>query len=138
MRDGKQHGIQFFVQLYTVSEVVGSFLDEIKDEGGTIHFCGALDKVTHSMPNHHVNIYHQEWKSCLETITPDSPYMLLENGEYATLPENLNFIFEVDDLENGLPENIVEQVGVNHDPSNLLHRKEEVHKSNFSETCSTI
>lgn len=64
--------------------------------------------------------------------------MLLENGEYATLPENLNFIFEVDDLENGLPENIVEQVGVNHDPSNLLHRKEEVHTSNFSETCSTI
>ena len=36
--------------------------------------------------------------------------MLLENGEYATLPENLNFIFEVDDLENELPENIVEQV----------------------------
>ena len=60
------------------------------------------------------NIYPQEWKSCLETITPDSPYMLLENGEYATLPENLNFIFEVDDLENELPENIVEQVGVNH------------------------
>ena len=56
------------------------------------------------------NIYPQEWKSCLETITPDSPYMLLENGEYATLPENLNFIFEVDDLENELPENIVEQV----------------------------
>ena len=60
-----------------------------------------------------VNIYFiQEWKSCLETITPDSPYMLLENGEYATLPENLNFIFEVDDLENELPENIVEQVGI--------------------------
>ena len=38
--------------------------------------------------------------------------MLLENGEYATLPENLNFIFEVDDLENELPENIVEQVGI--------------------------
>ena len=37
---------QFSVQLYTVSEVVGSFLDEIKDEGGTIHFCGALDKVS--------------------------------------------------------------------------------------------
>ena len=48
----------------------------------------------------------------METITPDSPYMLLENGEYATLPENLNFIFEVDDLENELPENIVEQVGI--------------------------
>ena len=59
-----------------------------------------------------VNIYIQEWKSCLEPITPDSPYMLLENGEYATLPENLNFIFEVDDLENELPENIVEQVGI--------------------------
>ena len=70
-------------------------LDEIKDKGGTIHFCGSIDK---------------EWKSCLETITPDSPYMLLENGEYATLPEDLNFIFEVDDLENELPENIVEQV----------------------------
>ena len=66
-------------------------------------------------------LYPQEWKSCLETITPDSPYMLLENGEYATLPENLNFIFEVDDLENELPENIVEQVCVNHDPSYLLH-----------------
>ena len=37
---------QLSVQLYTVSEVVGSFLDEIKDEGGTIHFCGALDKVS--------------------------------------------------------------------------------------------
>ena len=103
-----------------MSEVVGSFLDEIKDEGGTIHFCGALDKVTLLKWFHaHVDIYLQEWKSCLETITPDSPYMLLENGEYATLPENLNFIFEVDDLENELPENIVEQVGVNHDlPTN--------------------
>ena len=49
----------------------------------------------------------------METITPDSPYMLLENGEYATLPENLNFIFEVGDLENELPENIVEQVETN-------------------------
>ena len=39
--------------------------------------------------------------------------MLLENGEYATLPENLNFIFEVGDLENELPENIVEQVETN-------------------------
>ena len=39
--------------------------------------------------------------------------MLLENGEYATLPENLNFIFEVADLENELPENIVEQVETN-------------------------
>lgn len=38
--------------------------------------------------------------------------MLLENGEYATLPENLNFIFEVDDLENELPENIVEQIAL--------------------------
>ena len=82
-------------QVYTVSEIMGSFLDEIKDKGGTIHFCGSIDK---------------EWKSCLETITNDSPYMLLENGEYATLPENVNFIFEVDDLENELPENIVEQV----------------------------
>ena len=45
VRGRKQHGFEFFVQLYTVSEVVGSFLDEIKDEGGTIHFCGALDKV---------------------------------------------------------------------------------------------
>ena len=57
-------------------------------------------------------LYPQEWKSCLETITPDSPYMLLENGEYATLPENLNFIFEVDDLDLELPENIVEQVSL--------------------------
>ena len=32
-------------QLYTVSEIIGSFLDEIKDKGGTIHFCGAIDKV---------------------------------------------------------------------------------------------
>ena len=84
-------------QLYTVSEIIGSFLDEIKDNGGTIHFCGSID---------------QEWKSCLETITADSPYMLLENGEYATLPENLNFIFEVDDLDLELPENIVEQVSL--------------------------
>ena len=84
-------------QLYTVSEIIGSFLDEIKENGGTIHFCGSID---------------QEWKSCLETITPDSPYMLLENGEYATLPENLNFIFEVDDLDMELPENIVEQVSL--------------------------
>ena len=83
--------------LYTVSEIIGSFLDEIKDNGGTIHFCGAIDS---------------EWKSCLDTITPDSPYMLLENGEYATLPENLNFIFEVDELEVELPENIVEQVSL--------------------------
>ena len=50
--------------------------------------------------------------------------MLLENGEYATLPENLNFIFEVDDLENELPENIVEQVRINWDPSHLLHSME--------------
>ena len=47
--------------------------------------------------------------------------MLLENGEYATLPENLNFIFEVGDLENELPENIVEQVGFNQEPSHPLH-----------------
>ena len=53
-------------QVYTVSEIVGSFLDEIKDKGGTIHFCGSIDN---------------EWKSCLETITPDSPYMLLENDD---------------------------------------------------------
>ena len=84
-------------QLYTVSEIIDSFLDEIKDNGGTIHFCGSID---------------QEWKSCLETITADSPYMLLENGEYATLPHNLNFIFEVDDLDMELPENIVEQVSL--------------------------
>ena len=96
------------LQVYTVSEIMGSFLEEIKDEGGTIHFCGAIDR---------------EWKSCLETITPDSPYMLLENGEYATLPENLNFIFEVDDLETELPENIVEQV-IHQEPSlySLTHR----------------
>ena len=103
---------QFSVQLYTVSEVVGSFLDEIKDEGGTIHFCGALDKVSNDY-FYALQCRCQEWKSCLETITPDSPYMLLENGEYATLPENLNFIFEVGDLENELPENIVEQVETN-------------------------
>ena len=97
--------------MYTVSELIGSFLEEIKDEGGTIHFCGSLDKVWNELRR--INL-SQEWKSCLETITPDSPYMLLENGEYATLPENLNFIFEVDDLENELPENIVEQVSSFH------------------------
>ena len=79
---------------YSVSKILGSFLKDIGEEGGTIHFCGALDS---------------EWKSCLETITQDSPYMLLENGEYATLPENLNFIFEITDLDEELPENIAEQ-----------------------------
>jgi dynein heavy chain len=82
-------------EVYTVSTIMGSFLEEIGNKGGTIHFCGGLDN---------------EWKSCLETITADSPYMLLENGEYATLPDNLNFVFELTDLENELPENIAEQV----------------------------
>ena len=80
---------------YSVSKILGSFLNDIGENGGTIHFCGALDI---------------EFRSCLETIAPDSPYMLLENGEYATLPSNLNFIFEVTDLESELPDNISEQV----------------------------
>ena len=70
-----------------------------------VHCCGGLDN---------------EWKSCLETITPESPYMLLENGEYATLPDNLNFIFELADLENELPENIAEQVTLVTIPNNKI------------------
>ena len=91
------YGAKFLVpgtNHYSVSKILGSFLTELGETGGTIHFCGALDS---------------EWKSCLETITQDSPYMLLENGEYATLPDNLNFIFEITDLDEELPENIAEQ-----------------------------
>ena len=92
-------------EVYTVSKIMCSFLEEIGKNGGTIHFCGGLDN---------------EWKSCLETITPESPYMLLENGEYATLPDNLNFIFELADLENELPENIAEQVTLVTIPNNKI------------------
>jgi hypothetical protein len=51
---------------YSVSKIIGSFLTDIGENGGTIHFCGPLDN---------------EFRSCLETITTDTPYMLLENGE---------------------------------------------------------
>ena len=38
--------------------------------------------------------------------------MLLENGEYMTLPENLNFIFEVYDPVKDIPASISEQVSL--------------------------
>ena len=90
---------------YSVSKIIGSFLTDIGENGGTIHFCGTLDN---------------EFRSCLETITTDSPYMLLENGEYATLPNNLNFMFEITDIKNDLPQNIVDQAALISIPNKKL------------------